>query len=117
MKLVSRRPRKTGAELVKTLCAERDALLDTNKNLRTKLSLYELENAHLSEELAAVKGEEPCARAPADLRRENLRLRCRNAWLEAELEKLNKAHEWLLEAHLRTVNTYLDLEKELPPNG
>lgn len=131
MKLFSRhKPGYHTGQLINSLCSEHDALLDTNKNLNSKLSFYEMQNAHLSEELDSIKGCAAESAPPSDFSKENLRLRCRNAWLEAELEKTKrelettkrelettqKAHEWLLEAHLRTVNTYLDLKKELPPN-
>lgn len=124
MKLFSRhKPGYHTGQLINSLCSERDALLDTNKELSAKLGFYEMQNARLSEELNSIKGCAAESAPPADLSKENLRLRCRNAWLEAELEKTKrelettqKAHEWLLEAHLRTVNAYLNLEKELPPN-
>lgn len=117
MKLFSRhKPGYHTGQLINSLCSERDALLDTNKELSAKLGFYEMQNARLSEELNSIKGCAAESAPPSDLSKENLRLRCRNAWLEAELEKTKRELETTQKAHLRTVNAYLNLEKELPPN-
>lgn len=122
MKFVSRyKPGYYTAKVIDSLCSERDALQTANEDLSSKLCLYELENARLADELAAAQRSPGIT--PDEPRSETLRLRCRNAWLEAELEKtkreletVQKAHDWLLEAHLRTINAYLGLEQEQPVN-
>lgn len=103
---------------------ETEKLRAENAKLKAELKLadaridfFRMENDRLNAEL---NGRDVAGRdipgASADLRRENLRLRCRNSWLEGELEKSKRSNDWLIEAHLRTIANYLDLEKELPPN-